>query len=298
MRVRRLLIIAVPAVALFAMPAVSAPPPAPAAPLAPRWVSTSHHVAVGHLTRTYLLVRPPATRNQSLPVIIILHGRNATPEVAERQTGFEPYVGRAILVYPAGYQNSWNAGACCGGAHIAAVDDVGFLTRLVDHVVDSQHDAARRRVFLVGFSNGGRMASRLSCAQPAMFAGVAIVGAMPVATCPRPPRVPLIEMAFAGDPLLTLTASQPHKRLNGYEESSIEEQVAAQRRVNACTATANSRAEPGLMVTSWTACAGGRSVELAVYDGATHAWPGGDVSRPSGAQLIWQFFQTVPPSSA
>lgn len=270
------------------------PPTISTATKAVRWTQTTHGLSVGRTTRTYLLVRPPALSHRTLPVVIVLHGRNTPPALEELRTGFRPLVGRAILVYPAGYRDSWNAGACCGPAHLANVDDVGFLARLVHHVLDAQHDAARGRVFLVGFSNGGRMAERLSCASPGMFAGVAVVGAMAVAPCPRRPVVPLIEVAYAGDPLVTLTAAQPHKSINGYAESSIEEEVTAQRQADGCVGPGDQKVEPGLTVTSWTSCPGNQRVELAVYQGNTHAWPRGDATRPSAGQLIWRFFLGLP----
>jgi polyhydroxybutyrate depolymerase len=259
-------------------------------PAPTRWTTTNDQLEVDGRTRRYLLVRPQAVSTTPLPVVVVLHGRTVTPEIEEQRTGFTSVVGRAILVYPAGYQESWNAGACCAGARSAGVDDVAFIKNVVHQVLASQRDAAAGQVFLVGFSNGGKMAFRLACADPDLFAGVAVVGAVPVSACPRPPAIPFIALAFDNDPLVTLTAAQPHKQVNGYVEASIEEQVDAQRGVNACSPAGGAQVRGSLTVTTWTACASRKPVQFALYQGNTHMWPAGDATTPSAERVIWEFF--------
>jgi polyhydroxybutyrate depolymerase len=257
------------------------------------WITTNQSLTVGGIARRYLLVRPAATSKTALPVVVVLHGRTATPEIEEQRTGLRTIAGPAILVYPAGYQESWNAGACCAGAHAAGVDDVAFLDAVVHRVLTSQHDAAAGRVFLVGFSNGGKMAFRLVCAEPKVFDAVAVVGAVPVSACPHLPAVPFAELAFDSDPLLTLTPAEPHKAVNGFSQASIEEEAAALRAANACRGNGGQQVLGTLTVTRWTDCQTGKAVELGVYQGHTHIWPAGDAVTPSAGQAIWTFFRSI-----
>jgi polyhydroxybutyrate depolymerase len=257
------------------------------------WITTNGALTVGGIARRYLLVRPAAPSKTALPVVMVLHGRNATPEIEEQRTGLRAIAGPAILVYPAGYQESWNAGACCAGARAAGVDDVAFLDAVVHRVLTSQHDAAAGRVFLVGFSNGGKMAFRLACAEPHVFHAVAIVGAVPVSACEHPPAVPFAELAFDDDPLLTLTPAQPHKAVNGFSQPSIEEEAAALRAANACRGDGRQEVQGTLTVTRWTDCQTGKAVELGVYHGDTHVWPAGDAVTPPAQQVIWSFFRSI-----
>jgi len=258
------------------------------------WVTTNEALTVGGIARRYLLVRPAARSSKAaLPVVVVLHGRNATPEIEEQRTGFPAIAGPAILVYPAGYQESWNAGACCAGAHDAGVDDVAFLTDVVRSVLASQHDAAADRVFLVGFSNGGKMAFRLACADPGLFDAVAVVGAVPVSTCDHSQAVRFAELAFDSDPLFTLTPAQPRKPVNGFPQASIEEEAAALRAANACRGDGHQQVQGSLTLTLWADCRSGKPVELGLYHGNTHVWPAGDAATPSAGQVIWTFFRSI-----
>ncbi|HVW35625.1 MAG TPA: PHB depolymerase family esterase [Acidimicrobiia bacterium] len=260
-------------------------------------VTTDRQLTVDGLTRRYIVVRPAAAATKAggkLPVVVVLHGRNATPELEEQRTGFGPLAGPAILVYPAGYQESWNAGSCCAGAHEAGVDDVAFLTGVVHRVLSTEPDADAGRVFLVGFSNGGKMAYRLACADPTLFAGLAVVGAVPVSTCAQPPAVPAALLAFDHDPLLTLTPAEPPKPVNGFPQASLDEEAAALRSADGCTGAGDRSVTGTLTTTTWTDCATGKPMEFGIYQGNIHVWPAGDAQTPSAEQVIWTFFRSLP----
>ncbi|HKN92041.1 MAG TPA: PHB depolymerase family esterase [Acidimicrobiia bacterium] len=280
-----------PSPTVAATPATATASPAPPAPLT--WVSTSEPLTVDGMARRYLLVRPATASKTPLPVVVLLHGRIVTPEFEEQRTGLPAVVGPAILVYPAGYQNSWNAGVCCAGAQAAGVDDVAFVTDVVHQVLATQHDAAGNRVFLVGFSNGGKMAFRLACAEPDLFDGVAVVGAVPLAPCAHPPALPFAEVAIDNDPLLTLTPAQPPKAVNGFPQASIEGEVATLRSANGCQGDGSRQLQGTLTTTRWADCRTGKPVELGLYQGNTHIWPAGDAATPSAGQVIWTFFRSI-----
>ena len=58
-----------------------------------------------------------------------------------------------ILVMPNGYQNSWNAGTCCGGASAEQLDDVALFRAILDEV--GEHvNIDLDRVYATGLSNG------------------------------------------------------------------------------------------------------------------------------------------------
>ncbi|MEV6846296.1 hypothetical protein [Actinoplanes sp. NPDC051411] len=160
----------------------------------------------GGLTRSYVVVRP-ARAPGPLPVLVELHGCCTTPWAELARSGFVPATGgAAILVYPAGYDEHWNAGACCGSA---TVDDVAFLTAVIERVPPGHP------VYLVGYSNGGRMACRLACERPALF------GAVSAFPCPRPPPMPILIAAGTDDPELTVpVAGIPHV-VGGFVEPSV-----------------------------------------------------------------------------
>ncbi|WP_238011241.1 PHB depolymerase family esterase [Dactylosporangium sp. AC04546] len=277
-------------------PSGRTPPPPPV-----RWTQTTVPIVVDGLTRSYLLVRPwpaGAARAARLPVLVNLHGCCVTPEYERQRSGFADVTGPAILVYPAGVGQSWNAGSCCGPAQAAAVDDVAFLTAVVDNVLDTQPDAASGRVFLAGYSNGGKMALRMACAAPRRFAAVASYAAVSAAPCPNPAPASLLEIAATGDPELTIRSSGTSHTLNGYTQPTVDAQVDQYRRANRCPGTPITRTQGSLTTSTWVRCGTGQCVQLAVYQGGSHDWLQGDDATPSATQVIWDFFSTVHSASA
>ena len=85
-----------------------------------------------------------------------------------------------IAVYPQGYGNTWNSGPrCCSPANRDGIDDVGFLTAVIDEVA-ARHPIDRAAVFANGMSNGGYMSARLMCDAPDAFvAAASVTGAGP-----------------------------------------------------------------------------------------------------------------------
>jgi poly(3-hydroxybutyrate) depolymerase len=83
-----------------------------------------------------------------------------------------------------GSTRAWNAGAaCCGGAW---GDDVTYLRHVVDRAARSV-PVDRRRVYVVGLSNGGMMATRAVCEAPDVFAAAGSVAGPYLGTsCRRP----------------------------------------------------------------------------------------------------------------
>ena len=128
--------------------------------------------------RGYVLHTPPLLRRtpalaHGRPAMIFLHGLGDDPAGAAASTGFDALSDRdgVLLAYPEGIHRSFNAGLCCGRAVPLGIDDIGFLSDVVD-------DLRRRgagRIAVVGFSNGAMMAYRLACARPDL---VDTVGAM------------------------------------------------------------------------------------------------------------------------
>jgi polyhydroxybutyrate depolymerase len=240
------------------------------------WTSTVSTVTVKGAPRSYLLVRPRDQSRTRLPVLVVLHGRLATPEVERQRSDFPSVVGPALFVYPAGYQRSWNAGTCCAGALKAGVDDVGFVSAVVHRVLTEQPDADPKRVLLVGFSNGGRLAYRVTCADPQLFQAYAVVDALPSWPCAHRTAIPFVDINLQHDPIVSLAAAT--------------NQIAKQRAINGCAASTETTAHGHASVAEWR-CRRGGPVQAIVYPGNVHVWPAGDAVTPPAESLIWDFFR-------
>jgi polyhydroxybutyrate depolymerase len=229
----------------------------------------------GGLTRSYVIVRP-AHATGPLPVLVELHGCCTTPEAELARSGFIPATGgAAILVYPAGHDERWNAGYCCGST---SVDDVAFITAVIRQV------SPRSPVFLAGYSNGGRLAYRLACERPELFAGVAVFGAVSAFPCPHQPPVPILIAAGTADPELTVPAAGIPHMVGGYLEPSVTGEAQLYATANGCTDSV-----PTAAGAKPTNCASGDPAELLLFPGGDHAWP------PTLAATIWHFFQALSP---
>jgi polyhydroxybutyrate depolymerase len=97
----------------------------------------------------------------------------------------------------------WNAGKACCNFYGAAVDDVAYLDALLDDA-ERRFRVDRKRVYLVGFSNGGFMARRYACERPERVAAVvSIGGAGPSPEECKPKRgVSVLEIHADTDPVV------------------------------------------------------------------------------------------------
>lgn len=262
------------------------------------WSATVHRFVIGGITRSYLTVRPAQASPKVLPVVVVLHGRGETPARIEQLTAFPAVTGPAILVYPAGYGRSWNAGGCCGAAHRAGVDDVSFLSSVVNQVVASQPDATTTDVYLAGFSNGARMAYRMACALPGRWAGVGAVEAVPAAPCHSTTPVPMVIVANPRDPFFSLDHSGTV--VQGYHEVSVEDVVAEWRRLDGCAGLPSTRRLGITTAESWDTCQGNGEVTYALYGEPGHFWPTELAAAPGASDLMWSLlrFDRVPASES
>jgi polyhydroxybutyrate depolymerase len=261
------------------------------------WRATAHAIGVDGLRRGYLVVRPRTPAPEPMPVVVLLHGRNMTPADMLRKAGVLR-LRDVVLVAPAGYGRSWNAGDCCAAARRARVDDVAFVSDVVARVLADEPGADPRQVYLVGYSNGGRMAYRMACQRPGLFAAVAAVEAVPMYGCRTIGRpVPLLVIASTGDPLLRLTPDAPPRRIEGSLQPSVAEAVATWRRLDGCTGEPVRRVVGNLTAQAWTTCRGGSRVQLDLYRGGGHAWPVGSRATPGALTEIWSFVHPDPVAS-
>jgi polyhydroxybutyrate depolymerase len=260
------------------------PPAPPAVAAVPAgWTRSVQTVTVDGMVRRYLVLRPAAVGSEPLPVLMELAGNGATPDVEADRSGFARVTGPAVLVYPEGYGLTWDAGNCCGPAMWDHMDDVGFLTAVVHDVLRTQPDANPDRLYLTGYSNGGKMVFLMACAAPTLFTAYAVYGAVNATPCQDPAPVSLLEVVATGDPELSLPPGTTSMVVNGYAGPSVLDQVGQYQIANGCVlpeVTDRGR----LTTTRWSACGSGKTVQLSTYLGGSHDWP------PWAAQVMWAFF--------
>jgi polyhydroxybutyrate depolymerase len=109
-----------------------------------------------------------------------LHAFTFSAQILEDWLEFLPLVEskRFFYVTPNGTRDAigarfWNAtDACCGIG--AAVDDESYLLSLISGV-SRKLSLDRRRIYIVGYSNGGFMGYRMACRHADLIAGIASI---------------------------------------------------------------------------------------------------------------------------
>lgn len=123
----------------------------------------------------------PSTYNGQtpMPLVIVLHGYTLSGQAAENWFGFRPLAeARGFLYcYPDGTTDPWgnrfwNATDSCCDFWNTGVDDAGYLRGVIDEIA-RQFVVDRKRVYLIGYSNGGWMAYRMACQSANLIAGIA-----------------------------------------------------------------------------------------------------------------------------
>lgn len=249
--------------------------------------------------RVYVPASLPA--GQYAPLVIGLHGGFGSGEQFEDTTRMdaEAESGRFIAVYPDGTGDitTWNGGNCCGYAARTDVDDVGFISILIDTIAHD-YPVDRSRVYAVGHSNGAILAFRLACELSAKIAAIgAVAGSLEVPGCS--PSRPVAVLLIHGD------ADQNHPidggvgpdSVSGVPFNSVADTMETVREAMGCSSAPTVSVSGAITTTDWQGCPPDAAVQLQVIAGGSHSWPGGKPTivggEPSQAldatSAVWQF---------
>ncbi|TNE90028.1 MAG: alpha/beta fold hydrolase [Deltaproteobacteria bacterium] len=122
-------------------------------------------------TRPAVVVLPDDySIEQTYPLVLMLHGygANATMQDVIFQLKVKAEAGEMVLVTPEGLTDSsgrqfWNAATECCDFDNTDVDDVGYISGLIE---EARELYPISHVAIVGHSNGGFMAHRMACERP------------------------------------------------------------------------------------------------------------------------------------
>lgn len=121
----------------------------------------------------------PESDDRPAPLVVVLHGLGADGPTQNAYLGFSFWARKQgiLTAYPDGTKNGlgirfWNATNGCCDFENSGVDDVAYLTAVIDDAI-ARFGADPKRVYLVGHSNGGYMAYRMACERADRIAGIA-----------------------------------------------------------------------------------------------------------------------------
>lgn len=237
--------------------------------------------------RPYQSIVPPQYDPATpMPLVVVLHGYGANGFVQAGYLGLSALARTRgfLLAYPNGTLDTtgrlfWNAtDACCDFAR-TNVDDVAYITAVIDDM-SARYRVDARRVFLVGHSNGGFMAHRMACDRPTRIAAfVSLAGAFtndPMRCTPSAPVAALQVHGTADDVIRYEGGSTVGGPATMYP--SARDTVAAWGRLNRCGALAMTSTRLDLetsvmgdetVVSRHESCMGG-AAELWAIEGGGH----------------------------
>lgn len=273
--------------------------------------------------REFILHLPPShERLGRMPLIIALHGGGGTARgmVALTKGRFNELADEHgfLVAYPQGLEKSWNDDRedPISYAHQNDIDDVGFLSALIERVV-REYRADVERVFATGMSNGGFMSLRISREMTDRVRAVAPVCAtIPVGATDAylaAPAMSILPVNGTADPLVPYNGGYVQvlgRKRGAITSTDATVEVFRERSGSSADAiyTELPDADPGdgtrVAKYEYVNPATGDKVVLLKIQGGGHAWPGGWpylnerlIGRTSmdinACDVIWDFFRSL-----
>lgn len=263
-------------------------------------------ITVDDIVRSYTLNLPPGYYDSSgFSLVIALHGGGGSAKQFEITSGLTDKANASgfIVVYPdgTGQIETWNAGTCCGSAVTKQIDDVKFISVLIDKLV-STYKINPKKVYATGHSNGGMMCYRLACDLANKIAAIAPNSSTMVVTSPCNPAraIPVLHMHSKLDQNVIYTGGIGIG-VSGIYCPPIDSVLNVFSLKNNCGNPSQVIFSNSLYTfTEWSSCTNNVTIQYYLTNDGGHGWPGGlpggpDSDTPSTAinanNLLWDFFQ-------
>ncbi|MGA2483940.1 MAG: PHB depolymerase family esterase [Candidatus Acidiferrales bacterium] len=258
-------------------------------------------IELGGRTRTYFVHVPPGYDGQkALPLVLVLHGGMGSSEGVESLSGMSVKADKEgfLVAYPNGTGRlfTWNSGNCCGSAMQNNVDDVGFLSALIDKL-ERDYAVNPKRVYVTGISNGGMMTYRLACELADKIAAIAPVEGAQNVDCR--PSAPVSVIVFHGtaDGLVPFGGgASPFQIGPRRRDTSVAQAVSFWVNEDGCSPAPEHEETSAVHIDTYSGCKNGTAVVLYAIQGGRHKWPGHRFSGTtvSATDLMWSFFAQHP----
>lgn len=268
-------------------------------------------------TRTWHLYVPTTlAADRPVPLLVGLHGGTGWGRQFQRSSGFDAIAeaNGFLVVFPDGVGvgepeslRTWNGGECCGPAARLAVDDVGFISALIDEL-RATYAVDPARIYAAGHSNGAVMSIRLACEAADQIVAVGFqAGTMSIESCDPAEPVSMLHLHGEADENVPPQGGRGTKGISGVDWNPVIDGLRALARAEGCPdpepVTGPDR--PDLKIQRWSPCDGGTELEYVLVPGADHAWMGAKLLRepdPTGpsfagfesSEAIWAFLAAHP----
>ena len=271
--------------------------------------------------RSYSIYVPSTWQtNVSSPLLIALHGLSGWDLQLMDNTGFNNLAeaNNFIVVYPNGTGEklgdrgirSWNGGKVgwctsgnCPPSQISKIDDVGYISKLIDDV-SNRYLIDSKRVYLTGHSNGSQLTQRLACQLSNRITAVAVVaGHLALDTCNPDSPVSLLQIYGTEDTLNPENGGTAKISFGIYSYAFNSEPVMKSVQkiaaANGCSANYtenNNFLNKDLTIYTWPGCKSGVVVSSMKILGASHAWMGHPAQSADSVKLSGEPYMKIDAS--
>ncbi len=136
--------------------------------------------------RTEVKVHLPRTfkKQEKWPLIISMHGYGGNSAIQKYYVRLGAYNNKFGFVYAApngltdkNGKNFWNASNFCCDFEKTEVDDVAYIKNLIEQISNSKEIGRidKNRIYLIGYSNGAFLASKIACSNEINIAGLVTI---------------------------------------------------------------------------------------------------------------------------
>jgi len=236
-------------------------------------------VSGGH-RRTYLLYVPPGdSKSHRLPLVLVYHGAMDTAQGTTSETDLlssAEHSHNMILVFPQGYDDTWNEGAGHTPAEQAHINDVAFTAAILSRV-ESDFYVNTHLVVATGLSNGALLTELLGCRLAGQLTLIAPVeGQIPASVSPGcHPAAPISVYEIHGTADQAIPYGGGHFSGVGGGTTVLSAPASAARwaSLDHCSGKPRTAASGGVNLRLYTGCRAHVRVTLATIEGGQHQWP-------------------------
>ena len=193
----------------------------------------------------------------------MLHGGGGNDDNAERMTGMSAKADKEgfVVAYPNGSGRledkilTWNSGNCCGYALDQKIDDVKFISALIDEM-QTKHKIDSKRVYVTGISNGGMMSYRVACELADKVAAIApVAGALNV-ECKPSQTISVIAFHGTSDQHVLYAGGKPKVQADNHErvDQSVEYAISFWVKQNGCGITPQKNEKGNVVSEIYSGC--------------------------------------------
>ena len=238
--------------------------------------------------RPYALTVPNGyDGSRAVPFVLLLHGYTGSGAIQDSYFKLSALAEAKTFLVAApdgtidnGGNRFWNAFNVCCNFYNSPVDDVAYLTAILDDV-QSRYRIDAKRIFVMGHSNGGAMAHRLGCELSSRIAGfVSLAGPVPKdmdAVCKPTSPIAVLQVHGDADTTIVYTGGTVYPGVPEYDSAPSALGGWATRNRCAPNVTAGARldletnlAGAETEVAIHGSCAQGGAAELWTMKGAGH----------------------------